>query len=56
MTDAPDGIVADGDRHVLVAFLIQLGTALIRSGEAVRNKLSAIAKLTMSTSSCFRRR
>lgn len=47
MTDAPDPTVADDDRHVLVAFLIQLGTALIRSGEAVdavRNQLSAIAE------------
>jgi uncharacterized membrane protein YjjP (DUF1212 family) len=47
MSEAPDGTVADDDRHVLVAFLIQLGTALINSGEAVdavRNQLSAIAE------------
>ena len=47
MTEAPGGTVADDDRHVLVAFLIQLGTALIRSGEAVdivRTQLLAIAE------------
>lgn len=47
MTEGAGGSVADDDRHVLVAFLIQLGAALIRSGEAVdaaRDRLSAIAQ------------
>jgi uncharacterized membrane protein YjjP (DUF1212 family) len=44
--DADDAIHAD-ERHALVEFLIQLGTALINSGEAVdlaRRRLDAVAQ------------
>lgn len=46
MTDVLGESAGEEDHHLLVALLIKLGVALIRTGEAVdiaRNQLSAIA-------------
>jgi uncharacterized membrane protein YjjP (DUF1212 family) len=46
MVDPPEASIDDNERHVLVEFLIELGTALVNSGDAVdatQNRLSQVA-------------